>query len=258
MEPDGFSEFLFNSKLVDYTKIKDSKWFRDAIKYIENADVSKMEYNESACYFMNAYNLFTINLVIEKLIKEPNWAGNISLFSKIVFFYWKKIKVGSLGNISLYALENSIIRPIIHDCRIHFAINCGSISCPPLPQALLVASTLEESLENLTRNFINIHGGVIVIKQDSNCTLHLSLIFKWYQDDFVRYLPKHLQNDLLGKNPQRNPLLAIKYFILNYLDQSQEALKIPEEIIKDLSILKVTYQNYDWHVNNKRDTVSTS
>jgi hypothetical protein len=49
---------------------------------------------------------------------------------KIRFFLLRKYRVGG-EDMSLYALENDIIRPL-GEPRVHFALNCMAVSCPRL------------------------------------------------------------------------------------------------------------------------------
>jgi hypothetical protein len=61
--------------------------------------------------------------------------------------------------------------------RIHFAINCGARSCPPI--SLYHAETLEDEMEDATRRFVNrevaLEGSVV----------RASPIFQWFGVDFA-------------------------------------------------------------------------
>ena len=82
-------------------------------------------------------------------------------------------------------LPFKILRKKFKDPRIHFAINCASKSCPVLPGKLFDEETLEETLEFLTRNFINDDQHVYFDSIDKTTgILYLNPIFKWYKKDF--------------------------------------------------------------------------
>ena len=66
---------------------------------------------------------------------------------------------------SLYYLENSIIRPEFKDPRIHFGINCGSVSCPLVPKKLFTESNVDQYLDELASDFINVQGGVEIAEE---------------------------------------------------------------------------------------------
>ena len=64
--------------------------------------------------------------------------------------------------------------------RIHFAINCASISCPNLSNNAYKADQLENQLEISTKNFLNDKSKNIF----SQNQVKLSKIFLWFNKDF--------------------------------------------------------------------------
>jgi hypothetical protein len=63
--------------------------------------------------------------------------------------------------------------------RIHFALVCGSDSCPPID--VYEEKEIDEHLDLVTTGFIN--SDEVRIEKDAG-TLKLSRIFKWYKNDF--------------------------------------------------------------------------
>ena len=128
--------------------------------------------NETLAYWINAYNAFTIKLIIDnypvnsiKDIKNP----------------WDKKFIPVDGKmISLNFIEHSILRKM-NEPRIHFAINCASISCPKLLNKAYLPETLDSQLDVATTTFISSENNSI--KQDK---LALSKIFKWFAEDFKK------------------------------------------------------------------------
>ncbi|HEX8088999.1 MAG TPA: DUF547 domain-containing protein, partial [Blastocatellia bacterium] len=70
--------------------------------------------------------------------------------------------------------------------RIHFYLNCGAKSCPPLKARAIAESATEAELEEAARSFINDPSNVRF--DAATRTLYLSKIFDWYKDDFLNYL----------------------------------------------------------------------
>jgi Protein of unknown function, DUF547 len=88
------------------------------------------------------------------------------------------------------------------DPRIHFALNCGAVSCPPI--AVYEAESLDEQLDIATQGFLE--GNTVINKEDNSVSL--SMLFKWYKEDFgtsdekitewvVRSSPKELSAEVL-------------------------------------------------------------
>lgn len=71
----------------------------------------------------------------------------------------------------------SIIKPM--DLRIHFALNCGAVACPPVRH--YQAEAIDAQLDLAARAFVN--GGGVRIDPDRGEVL-LSRIFLWYARDF--------------------------------------------------------------------------
>ena len=85
------------------------------------------------------------------------------------------------------------------DPRIHFAINCGARSCPPL--GVYRAALIDAQLDLATRNFVNEE---VTLERDR---IVCSRLFKWYRRDFdgVGGLPAFLLR-YLDDGPVRQSL----------------------------------------------------
>lgn len=44
-----------------------------------------------------------------------------------------------------------VIRPEVNDARVHFALNCASMSCPPLRRTLFTGDNLDHELDEVWR-----------------------------------------------------------------------------------------------------------
>ena len=82
-------------------------------------------------------------------------------------------------NYSLSEIEHNILRKM-DEPRIHFAINCASISCPNLSYNAYKANKLENQLESSVKNFLTDESKNIF----SQNQVKLSKIFLWFNKDF--------------------------------------------------------------------------
>ena len=89
---------------------------------------------------------------------------------------------GKDDKLSLNDIENEILRKKFKDARLHAAINCASVSCPPLRGEAFVGSRLDAQLDEQMRTFLAM-GGAFVDRDTS--TIRLSRVFLWYGRDFV-------------------------------------------------------------------------
>ncbi|MCG8643055.1 MAG: DUF547 domain-containing protein, partial [Desulfobacterales bacterium] len=108
-------------------------------------------------------------------------------------------------------VEHEILRPTFKDARIHVAVNCASIGCPPLRPEAFEGDRLEEQLNEQTTAFINGPGNV---KIDGN-TIYVSKIFRWFKEDFiggpVSFVRQYASPDLLVRIDAMGDNVRVKY-----------------------------------------------
>ncbi len=183
---DVLNEYVDAAGNVDYKGLKSSQPQLDAYltTLSENPIQSGWSKDEQLAYWINAYNAFTLKLIIDnyplKSIMDLE-GGKV----------WDK-KWINLGDevYSLNEIENDIIRPEFNEPRIHFAVNCAAASCPPLAAKAFTADNLETLLTERTTSFIN-NGQY---NQISTSGVEVSKIFDWYGSDFgdlISFLNKY-------------------------------------------------------------------
>jgi hypothetical protein len=150
----------------------------------ENApDRSKWSKNEQLAYWINVYNAFTVKLIVDfyptKSIRDLGPRIKIPLIKDV--WHYKFFKIAGV-DMSLDEVEHSILRKEFEEPRIHFAINCASVSCPPLLNEAFVASTLENQLARVTTTFVNDPSRNKISAQSAQ----LSSIFSWFKGDFTK------------------------------------------------------------------------
>lgn len=169
-------KYVSSTGEVDYKSIQSNKKELDSIikQFSTTKIVSSWNKNDQLAYWINAYNAFTIELIVNNYpIKSiQNLDGGKTWDVKRITIDGKKY---SLNNI-----ENDIIRPQFKDARIHFAINCAARSCPPLKDGAFWGKTLELQLDEVTKKFINNPK----YQNINPSKMILSKIFDWYAVDF--------------------------------------------------------------------------
>ncbi len=125
---------------------------------------------ELLAYYINVYNAYTVDAIINNYPTKS---------IKDITNVWKGANV-PIGNkmLPLAGIENGILRKM-NEPRIHFAINCASISCPKLLDEAYTAGSINEQLELATKQFINGSKNEL-----TKSTPKLSSIFKFYPKDF--------------------------------------------------------------------------
>ncbi len=203
---------------VDYQGFKRDEPRLDAyLKTLAGADPDRLAPAEQMAFYINAYNAWTIKLILGKYPDLESIKDLGSLFQSP----WKKKFVRINGEkVTLDHIEHEILRPKFKDPRVHFAVNCASISCPPLRNEPYTGEKLEEQLDSATADFINDKKSNYV----EGDTLHVSRIFKWFGEDF--------HGDVKG-------------FIAEYARP-----ELAEKLKAAGQDLKVDYLRYDWSLND--------
>jgi peroxiredoxin len=189
-------------------------------------------------YWINLYNAVVLREIIRRwpLDSVTDVKVNATSFVKTGkgFFYDLEFVVGG-EKMNLYDIENKIIRAQFKDARIHFAINCGSSSCPLLRKDAFDATKLEGQLESASTQFVN--DGKNVTVDDAKKQVVMSKIFEWYSDDFVAFTKQRAKVKEAG----------VVDFALLYAKDSLAA-KLKDAKAKSY---KVVFLDYDWNVNKQ-------
>lgn len=136
---------------------------------------------QQMAFLINAYNAFTVELILTRYPK----LASIKDLGSLVQSPWKQKFVPLLGStVSLDGIEQDMLRARgrFDDPRIHFAVNCASIGCPPLREEAFVAERLDAQLDEQTLRFMSDRSRNRW--SPANQRLEVSKIFDWYAEDF--------------------------------------------------------------------------
>ena len=163
---------------VDYAALVDSEEWADLVDGLEATDVDALRGREAFAFWVNAYNILAIEVVRRSYPVES---------IKDVGSLWKPVWKREAARIdgrpyTLDQIEHEILRPM-GDPRVHGAIVCASLSCPPLRREAYRVEELDAQLDDNVRVWLrDPRKGVRV--DAARQTLHLSPILKWFAKDF--------------------------------------------------------------------------
>ncbi|MFT5732668.1 MAG: hypothetical protein ACJA2W_001449 [Planctomycetota bacterium] len=228
-------EAVLKEGLVDYAGLREKPKALDA--YLAGVAATTPEQHaawsrdQRFAFWINAYNAFTLQLLRDngpvKSIKDLGGFFSSPWEKKFIpmpaFDPEKKSK-----NITLDEIEHELLRPVFKDARVHAAVNCASMGCPPLRATAFTADGLGDQLDDQvavwlsdsTRNQVTPQGGKI----------RVSKIFDWFEKDFgkndaavARWIGDHVGDEAKGK--------ALR-------DQARS--------------IDVKYLDYDWGINAQK------
>ena len=223
-----------NSSRIDYAGFKRDQdaltLYLDGLSAVAAAEYQGWTREQQLAFLINAYNAYTIKLV---LTRYPG-IKSIKDLGSLVQSPWKKEFFNLLGAArSLDFVEHGMIRApgAFDEPRIHFALNCASIGCPMLREEAYVAERLAAQLESGVRRFL---GDRARNRYDAvTGRLELSAIFDWYKADF----------DKGGRGTSSVPLFLARYADFIADDAVGHALVRRGQ-------LPIRYLDYDWTLND--------
>ena len=173
--PTGINRFRYRAVLP-----ADRQNLQDYLRSLQQIKVSSLNRQEQKAYWINLYNALTVQVILDhypvKSIMEidisPGLFANGPWDAKLLTIEGEQV--------SLNDIEHRILRPIFHDNRLHYALNCASLGCPDLQGVAYTATNIEALLNTAARTFVNSARGARM----ENGRLYVSSIYKWFQVDF--------------------------------------------------------------------------
>jgi Protein of unknown function, DUF547 len=210
-------------EVIDYASLKKNPApltaYLDTLAAVPESAFNKWDRNQQMAFLINLYNAATLKLVIDHYpIKSIKEIGGVR-------GPWKQEVVRLFGRIkTLDHVEHDRLRPIYHDPRVHFAVNCASIGCPALRAEAFQAARLDAQLDEQGRAFVRDPSKNRV--DAKNKTLYLSEIFDWFKSDFT------------AKSG------TVEKFISNYVNDADR------KVIQQGG-LAIKNTKYDWNLNKQ-------
>lgn len=197
---------------------------------LENFDTSSLDTREAAvAFWLNAYNFFMIAQILEEQTNDElvesvwDYGGRYNPFRDNVFDF-RKFDVGG-NKYSLNQMEKDILLGDEYaergwkEARVHFAVNCASVGCPPLRAKIYTPENLDSLLTENTRRALNTPRHLHI----DGDTLYLTSLFNWYEGDYIEEAG------------------SVRDFIRQYADQ---------RVIDDMAnTSRIRYISYDWSLN---------
>jgi hypothetical protein len=168
--------------LVRYRALTDQQLalLNDYLLRLQSIDPRNYNRDEQMAYWINFYNALTVKVVLDHPKESSIRDMGAGWFS---FGPWQDQLAEVAGQtLTLDDIEHRILRPLWQDHRIHYAVNCASISCPELAATAYTGANLELSLDAAESGYIRHPRGVAF---DAQGELLLSSLYEWYRQDFA-------------------------------------------------------------------------
>ncbi|PLX91221.1 MAG: DUF547 domain-containing protein [Desulfuromonas sp.] len=221
---------------VDYASWKQDRsgleTYLGQLQAVTVAEYRQWTRPQQLAFLINAYNAFTVALVL-------NHYPGIDSIKQIGSWFsspWRQKFFVLLGESrSLDDVEHRLIRGPqgFDEPRIHFALVCASVSCPPLLHESYRGEVLDLQLEQAVTRFLS--DPQRNRYNQAARRLDVSSLFKWYGGDFIGFRGNVNVADFF------RPYAAL----LAAHESGRQAIRSAR--------LPVTYLPYDWRLNDWRE-----
>ncbi len=167
---------------VDYDRWHETAADREALDRVlegwSTVDPGSLDRDSATAFLINLYNAAMIDEVLNHYPLE-----SVREIGFLPFAVFRRDLVELNGEtVSLDEIEKEMLLVDYFDPRIHFAVNCASVSCPPLRSEPYRGADLEDQLEDQTALFANGPHAARILPNGKGTAY--SELFKWYADDF--------------------------------------------------------------------------
>ena len=215
--------------LVDYDAFKADPAFAGYLKLLAATTPASLPRNEQLALWINAYNAYTIQLINNKNERESIRNVNKSLgFLKFKGPWSESFAVVGGKTYSLDDIEQRTIRPTFKEPRIHFALVCAAIGCPPLRSEAYTGARVDAQLNDQAVLFLTRTPAKNRVDV-ANRTVYRSQVFS-----FSDYM-----GDFGGSEA------AVGRFIARYYPAG------PEKTLLESGDFKAVKTDYDWSLNSQ-------
>jgi hypothetical protein len=237
---------VYGQGIVNYTGLKADRKGLDAfvssLSALDPELFGKWSDKEKIAFWINAYNALTLRVIID------NYPIKASFFSALRFpqnsirqikGVWDEIQFPVMGrNMTLDNIEHDTLRSQFDEPRIHMALVCAALGCPPLRNETYIWAKLESQLDDQARRFFKDPGKFRGDREEDR--VYLSSIFKWFGGDFVKSY-----GSAKGFPGKKETERAVLNFASNYLDRDEKSYL-------EKGGYSISYLPYDWSLNEKQ------
>ncbi|MBI3949709.1 MAG: DUF547 domain-containing protein [Acidobacteria bacterium] len=237
--------YVDDQGMVNYQGLKEHRQrldaFADALGRLDPKVYEGWGEKEKVAFWINAYNALTLEAIIAHYPIKPSFTTSL-VFPKNsirqIPGVWDELRFVVIGRkMTLEDIEHETLRAQFNEPRIHMALVCAAMSCPPLRNEPYAGDRLDEQLDDQTRRFLSNPQKFRLDRTKGR--MYLSLIFEWFGEDFVKTYGT--DEKFKGRNQAERA-------VLNFVSPHLDAIS---RVYLDSANYNITYLDYDWSLNEQ-------
>ncbi len=230
---DVLSTYVDADGWVNYVDLQQSRQqldtFNNGLAEVDDATLAGWSETEQIAFWINAYNSLTLKSIIDQTPIKPS--------IKDITGVWRlrKHPINEKAK-TLNEIEHDVLRVDFDEPRLHAAIVCAAVSCPPLRTEAFTGENLDAQLDEQVVQWLARPDGLKIDKEAGE--VKVSKIFSWFGGDWI---PSYgVDSGFTGSEAER----AVLNFISNYVSEEDRAYLAAGDY-------KLSYFDYDWALNNQ-------
>jgi hypothetical protein len=239
-------EFVNQKGMVNYRGLKANpqklQVFLQALAQVRPEDYQGWQDPQKIAFWINAYNALTLKAIIDHYPIKASWFRSIKFPKNSIRQIpgvWTKLRFPVMGRqMTLDNIEHATLRQQFNEPRIHAALVCAAMGCPPLRNEPFLGEKLDQQLNDQTRRFLA-NPQKFRIDRDQG-KVYISPIFKWFGQDFVTTYGT--TEKFSSFNPKER---AVLNFIQAYLSKEDRDYLLTGNYA-------ISYLKYDWSLNEQQ------
>lgn len=240
------TSYIDDHGMVDYKGLKTNRKrvdnFISSLSHLDPKIHDGGNDKEKIAFWINAYNALTLKAIIDQYPIEA------SLLKSFVYpknsirqipGVWDKLAFSVMGSdTTLDGIEHETLRAKFNEPRIHVALVCAAMGCPPLRNEPYTGAKLDAQMDDQVVKFLKNPEKFGIGR--NNQKVYLSPILDWFGQDFVKTYGT--DKDYSGFSGKER---AVLNFVSPYLE--------PADIAYLLKVgFSIEYLKYDWSLNEKK------
>jgi hypothetical protein len=213
--------------------------YLDRLSAVDKNQFDAWDKSQKLSFLINAYNGFTLKLIMDNWDKfTQRDATSIRDLGGLFTTPWQLKFFTLFGEKhSLDDIEHEMLRKWFKEPRIHAALVCAAVSCPPLRNEPFLPANLSQQLESQMQLFLADNSRNEILVNHGKGQGALSPIFKWYRGDFEK-------GD--GGFHSLYELLRTYREALVKNDTNQQA----QRAVINSGKYPIIFKDYDWRLND--------
>jgi len=247
----ALARYVDDRGMVNYRSLKansgDLDAFSASLSLVKPGEFDSWGDQQKIAFWINAYNALTLEAIIR------NYPIKSSLVRSVVYpknsirqipGVWDQLRFVVAGReMTLNEIEHSALRAKFSEPRIHVALVCAAMSCPPLRNEPYAAENLDQQLDDQARTFLRSSHSLRINR--GKATVYLSPIFQWFGEDFIKTYGT--SDNFAGKSDTER---AVLNFISRYVSEADRDFLLHARY-------KIEFLDYDWSLNKQKKRLTS-